>query len=958
MSATAPALRDASFDPAEADRFLELLFPGDFDFPSAARVGPFALPSKRVAWTPPGDRAATITAAASWTGEAGVYAHAALHDVGSVNGRGSNDSALVATALWADLDVLLPGHRHKAGALPRDLDALEELLAALAIPPSVRVHSGFGLQAYWLLREPVALSDPEERARYLDAAARLEHHVATLADERGWTFDRVADLARVLRLPGSVNAKNPDALRPVRLLDGHGTEPTRYNLADFLELPEAPPQTAVPDGARVPLADDERAALASRLVAWALRRAATARGRNPAGFDLACQLRDAGFTRVTATTYLREYAARVRALWPERNYADEEALGALRQAFKREPRSSLPALRSPAPPTPTRGALALAPAPPPADPGFDAPPDEAYDEDQPGNVAAGGGRESAAAVLVELAVASTHLFHDDRDGAFAAIGPVEARRIVPIRSGVFSQFLSGLYYQSRGKAANGENLAAAKNVLGFKARFEGPRHVLHNRFAAHDGALWIDLADEGQRAVRVTPDGWTVTTPPILFRRFGAQAPLPEPRTGGDLRKLLSFVNVRAEQDEVLLLAWLTTAVLGHVARPILDLYGPQGSAKTTAAKMLRALTDPSAAASNRLSHQDDELALTLETNAVPFFDNVTAIPARAAELLCQAVTGGGFSKRELYSDSDEIVYSFRRAILITGINVPTHAPDLLDRLLLVQLDRVAREDRRPDAGLWHAFDAAVPAIFGGLLDALAGAMRVHPETERTVSTLERLADFTLWGASVAEALGFGRAAFLDAYSENVARQTDEVLEADPVARAVRDLVARRGAWSGTPSDLLSVFRADHGEEMKAKDSGWPARAEGLGRRLRILHSTLADVGISVRWGRRAGRERVRTVTLEPGAVRDPGEPSQPSHLSQDQQGQALEEGRRAERTVPNRPPEPSRPPDAGRLPGRTVPNRPPLPSRGSEPLTGLGDGRDGRDGFSRSLSGPDEEAL
>ncbi|MDL1948343.1 DUF3987 domain-containing protein [Acidobacteria bacterium ACD] len=376
MSA-APNLREFGLDAAEADRFLCVLFPDSFDYPPAARVGPFALPSKSAAWTAPTDRSATIRAAAGWSASENVYVHAALHDLAAVNGRGSSDSASVATALWADLDVLLPGHRHRSAALPQDLAALEELLAALAIPPSVRVHSGFGLQAYWLLREPVALSNPTERAHYLDAAARLEHHVATLADERGWTFDRVADLARILRLPGTVNTKNPDALRPVRLLDARDTEPARYNLADFLELPEAPPETTAPAPERVPLADDERAALASRLVAWALRRAATTRGRNPSGFDLACQLRDAGFTRVGATMYLREYADRVRALWPERNFADEEALGALRQAFKREPRSSLPALRPTALSSPPRCAVAL------AAPAEAAPPEEPWPARQP-----------------------------------------------------------------------------------------------------------------------------------------------------------------------------------------------------------------------------------------------------------------------------------------------------------------------------------------------------------------------------------------------------------------------------------------------------------------------------------------------------------------------------------------------------------------------------------------------
>ena len=57
--------------------------------------------------------------------------------------------------------------------------------------------------------------------------------------------------------------------------------------------------------------------------------------------------------------------------------------------------------------------------------------------------------------------------------------------------------------------------------------------------------------------------------------------------------------------------------------------------------------------------------------------------------MLCRGITGGAFSKRELYSDDADIILSFLRPIIITGINIPTHAPDLLDRLLLIELERI-----------------------------------------------------------------------------------------------------------------------------------------------------------------------------------------------------------------------------------------------------------------------------
>lgn len=469
-------------------------------------------------------------------------------------------------------------------------------------------------------------------------------------------------------------------------------------------------------------------------------------------------------------------------------------------------------------------------------------------------------KESAAQVLIRIGEANSFLFHDERETAQAAIGPDDARRIVSTKSDVFTKFLCGRFYAQTGKGANGEAVSTARNVLASKAIFDGPRHVLHNRFAWHEGALWIDLADAKRRAARVTSDGWTLEVPPILFRSFKRQAPLPEPQDGGDIRKLLGFVNVASEDDQVLLQTWLALAFFEQIPRPILDIHGPQGGGKTTAAKMLRRLTDPSAAGTNHLSNKDEELALAFETNAVPYFDNVVHLSNRQAELLCQAVTGGGFSKRELFTDSDEVLYDFRRAVIITGINIPTVAPDLLDRFLMIQLERVSRESRRTESALWTAFDAASPALFGGLLSAVSSAMARHPRIVKEEWELERMADWCLWGIALSESIGTTPEAFLAAYRRNVGRQTEEVLESDPVARAVRDLVHRDGGFSGTASELFKLLRDRVGDEVKTE--GWPKRADGLSRRLRVLQSTMADVGIALTWERASTIDRSRTVRI------------------------------------------------------------------------------------------------
>lgn len=95
------------------------------------------------------------------------------------------------------------------------------------------------------------------------------------------------------------------------------------------------------------------------------------------------------------------------------------------------------------------------------------------------------------------------------------------------------------------------------------------------------------------------------------------------------------------------------TAAVPDVPRPILTLHGAQGAGKTAAAKVLRALLDPSAVDAMAFPRDAQELAQVLDHHAIPAFDNLRSIDHASADMLCRAVTGGGISKRELYSDDN-----------------------------------------------------------------------------------------------------------------------------------------------------------------------------------------------------------------------------------------------------------------------------------------------------------------
>jgi len=137
----------------------------------------------------------------------------------------------------ADLDVLGPAHK-KQNLPPTIEDALSLLPANL--PPTVIVHSGHGIQAWWLFKVPWMFEAGQERIAAAEFAQRFNLLLKAQANLRGWDVDSTFDLAHVYRIPGTMNCK-PD-LQPC-LVTIQSRSGQRYNpadIAEFLNAVEAP----------------------------------------------------------------------------------------------------------------------------------------------------------------------------------------------------------------------------------------------------------------------------------------------------------------------------------------------------------------------------------------------------------------------------------------------------------------------------------------------------------------------------------------------------------------------------------------------------------------------------------------------------------------------------------------------------------------------------------------------
>lgn len=471
-------------------------------------------------------------------------------------------------------------------------------------------------------------------------------------------------------------------------------------------------------------------------------------------------------------------------------------------------------------------------------------------------------RESQADVLIGLARKGCTFFRDPRGETFAAFEVGGHREVWPIESRGFKLWLSQQFFAKCGKSPNAEALSQARTTLAGIARFHGAEHKLGLRAAWHEGAIWYDLGDSAWRAVRITPDGWRVVDkPPILFRRYQNTAAQVEPEPGGDLCELLRLTNVKNEGDRCLLLAYLVAALVPEIPKPILHVFGEKGAGKSTLMQMVRTLVDPAVEPLLILRGDDRELAILLDHNYAPFFDNISALSSATSDMLCRAATGAGFSTRALYTNDEECIFSLKRLVGLNGIHLLTGGTDLQDRFLTIELERIDRRCRAQEQELLAEFERLRPKLFGAMLDALVVALRIKPTLH--FEELPRMADWSLWAAAAGEALGIGAEKVMAAYWRNIGQVNERLLQSHPVAAAVMALLEREPEWQGTPAELLErLEKIAEQEKINVRAKTWPKSATALSRRLKEVASNLADAGVEMVAGRTGDKKNARLISL------------------------------------------------------------------------------------------------
>ena len=270
--------------------------------------------------------------------------------------------------------------------------------------------------------------------------------------------------------------------------------------------------------------------------------------------------------------------------------------------------------------------------------------------------------------------------------------------------------------------------------------------------------LAYELNKDTEECIVITPEEINISNVPNVYFKHAADFENQvEPSWDVEPKDIFSYIhhhfNLKNEKQEKLLVLYLVTAFFGlQISHSLLILTGEKGSSKSTTMRKLEKLIDPKRSDLCGIPKGTDGLELRLANTYFVCLDNLSSINRNISDTIARAVTGGSVTKRALYHNTKEVVLNIKAMIAINGVSVVARESDLLDRSLILELNRISAKKIKSEQELWEEFEQDRPKILGCIFRILSEAL--YDDEPITVKEKIRLADFHIACIKVGRVLG------------------------------------------------------------------------------------------------------------------------------------------------------------------------------------------------------------
>lgn len=424
----------------------------------------------------------------------------------------------------------------------------------------------------------------------------------------------------------------------------------------------------------------------------------------------------------------------------------------------------------------------------------------------------------------------------------------------------FQNWCADKFFQTTGQGCTDNALKESARILECKARASEEVFEVNIRTARHEGNVYVDLANKRGQCLEIDAEDWRVLPEaPVKFSRAKSMFALATPTRGGSLDQLRELLNLEGEVSWLLLGAFMGYCWYGTGEYPVLVLGGEQGTAKSTTSETIKRLVDPNEGSELEVPEKGEDIMIAARAGLLLTLDNVSSLNQSQSDAICRLSTGGGFVKRELYSNGEVFTFRIARPVLLTGITDVAVSGDLIDRSITAKLLVIPPKRRMTKEQFKNRLAKAEGEIVGALASAVSKAMAKLPAVK--LDEYPRMADFALFMEAFWQGQGLAPGTATAALQENRANSNAAALENSPVAGTLLDYIRSEGNFYGTSSDLLQRLDAFATESIR-RNRAWPKAPCHLTRQLDRLSPDLRRAGIEYGRGLEGGRNPSRYLSI------------------------------------------------------------------------------------------------
>lgn len=465
---------------------------------------------------------------------------------------------------------------------------------------------------------------------------------------------------------------------------------------------------------------------------------------------------------------------------------------------------------------------------------------------------------SISQALIEIAMQYAEFFNSENEEVYATVKVNDKKENYNVNDSRFKNFLRMNYYKIFKKPIGGVILKETIDTITAIESFNLKNYQnTYIRIAgSKNNTIYIDLGSPNREVVEVNRDGWKIINDsPVKFIRPRTMKALPNPSKYGSISSLDEFININ-EQDKILLYSFLLNCFSPTGPYPILIFQGPQGSGKSFISKLIKNIVDPSFAPIRSLPKNEEDLMISAQNSRLLAFDNLSGVGLKMADSLCKLATGGGFTTRKFFKNTEEVVIESHRPLILNGIDFIARRPDLASRAIIINLSPINNKERLTEEEMLNKIELLKPKILGALLDALSIALRNYNDVK--LDSTPRMADFAKFATAAEVGFGFEKGTFLKEYERNQKETAEEAVEHDLLVSTIIDCLEREKRISGTATFILEKLRKYISLEAQTSKQ-WIKSSNQLKDQLTRVQPVLTANGVNYYY-RRTGSARIHTL--------------------------------------------------------------------------------------------------